>query len=132
MRLNKHQKVWIDRLKSGKTRKYKGALKAPKSNAFCCLGVACKLAGDDINTELDLAGHDEVYESLRLRSLVGEIDVKLVKPKWKWILEPYKDNWGCEQYSSIALADLNDSAKGISHKVIGEFIDQNRKAVFHG
>lgn len=119
MRLNQFQKDWIDILKSGKTRKYKTALKDPLRGAYCCLGIACKLAGEEMGTHADLTYLESVMAKLRLNTPNGHINWDLVRGEWQYL------NTGAK-----SLAGLNDADENISHKVIGEFIEQNPEAVF--
>lgn len=42
-----HRKQWIDALRSGNYKQGGGYLHRQDKDAYCCLGVACKLAGTD-------------------------------------------------------------------------------------
>lgn len=122
MKLNKYQKAWIDRLKSGKTRKAKKEL-ADGKGRNCCLGVAinvCKLEkmkrSKDRDSE-DLTDFPQTLKALNLNDHLGAIKSSKLNKKWKTRIE----------FNS--LVSLNDHTD-MSHKEIGEFIDQNREAVF--
>lgn len=129
MRLNKFQKAWIAKLKSGKSRKFKGALRDPERGAYCCLGVACKLAEDTISLyDLDLSNHNLVKNGLKLSSDQGDINIDKVKPEWLYLFE-YVNSSIIKFDNRRTLAELNDHGQ-VSHKKIGEFIDANRNAVF--
>lgn len=118
MRLNKYQKAWIARLKSGKTRKAIGRL-ADGKGGNCCLGVGintCKLekmkpVGN--SDDEDLTDYPKTLAALKLNSPGGAIDYSKLKT-WAFF---------------GTLVSINDLTN-MSHKEIGEFIDQNREAVF--
>lgn len=129
MRLNKFQRAWIAKLKSGTSRKFKGALRDPERGAYCCLGVACHLAGEPMHPDdVCLFGHPDVMNKLKLNSSMGQIDIDKVKPQWRSMLDLTDHTGNKAEYS---LASLNDYGQ-ISHQKIGEFIDANREAVFVG
>ena len=134
MRLNKYQYAWIRRLKSGKTRKCKNELNDGKGS-FCCLGVginSCKLEKISSRTIFDrsecLDGHEypQTYDKLNLKSEDGKFDWDKVSDKWKDIL---KEKGISKQQNFLIY--LNDDTN-MSHKTIGQFIDENREAVFKG
>lgn len=124
MRLNKYQKAWIARLKSGKTRKAKATL-ADGKGRNCCLGVAintCKLEKmpppeSELREDEDLSCFPKTLKALRLNDSSGTIKLSNVKLEW------------LDKISGSSLIEINDNTE-MSHKEIGEFIDQNRKAVF--
>jgi hypothetical protein len=121
MKLNKYQKAWIKKLQSGTTRKAKGQLF--KSNRACCLGVALQTCGLDEKKffifETTLSG-SETMSALNLRGEEGEFLYHKVSDKWKKIIGTEHGN----------LAGLNDNTK-LSHVDIGNFINENREAVFY-
>ncbi len=126
MRLNKFQREWIKKLRSGKTRKCVGDL-ANSSGGYCCLGVACRMADIPVIVlrygDGSLSKMETVQEDLRLKSDVGRIDLSLVKPEW---LERFKES-GVD-----SLATMNDcKSPRFTHEEIGKFIDENREAVFN-
>ena len=129
MRLNKYQKAWIARLKSGKTRKCINALNDGEGR-HCCLGVAintCKLERiERISSRSleDLYDYKKTLESLNLRDGEGHFLVDKISEKWKQVLENQESKEGLD-----SLIRLNDYTK-LSHRQIGEFIDENREAVF--
>ena len=47
---------WIEALRSGKYKQGRLALYEPYTEAYCCLGVLCKVAGKDHNPEDDIGG----------------------------------------------------------------------------
>lgn len=129
MRLNKYQKAWIARLKSGKTRKCTNLLNDGKGR-HCCLGVAintCKLEKIETRSSFrveDLYDYKKTLKILNLRDNEGSFLVDKISEKWKQILENQKS-----KESLDSLISLNDCTK-LSHRQIGEFIDENREAVF--
>lgn len=135
IRLNKFQKAWVDRLLSGKTRKCKLQL-ADGEGRNCCLGVAanvCKLEdirGTDHEHE-DLSCFVETMSVLKIKKN-GEYDESKVSEVWKEKLNDYYQK--CEvRYFEIdpSLMSLNDNTN-MTHKEIGQFINENREAVFCG
>ena len=130
MRLNKYQRAWIAKLKSGETKKAKRTLNH-KNGYMCCLGVGIKVCGlepmpstnltkrplEVINDE-GITYFPKTQSALGLK-IGGEFDITKVKKKWL----PIIDN--CE-----TLVGLNDCTN-MSHAQIGQFIDENREAVFY-
>jgi len=124
VRLNKYQKAWIARLKSGKTRKAKYTL-ADGKGGNCCLGVAinaCKLEKmppleSKLRGDEDLTRLPKTLKALNLNDPTGRIDLSKINPIWD------------EKIMCDSLIGLNDYTE-MPHKEIGEFIDQNREAVF--
>jgi hypothetical protein len=138
VKLNKYQRTWINRLKSGETKKAKGEL-IKNGGSMCCLGVAIKtmqplslkMCQDNNICTLNMNYFPEVYKNLCLRSDEGVLHVKMIKPKWIKIIEEATDRAtlltsGTSLYS---LTLINDNTS-LTHVQIGEFIDQNREAVF--
>lgn len=128
MKLNQYQYAWIRKLVSGTTRKAKGRLF--KSNRACCLGVGLMMCGldgkkDHINHS-DLFDCQSTIDALRLSDSEGSINKKEISSKWKLYLEEKGVNF--DDY--VTLATLNDSTN-MSHTEIGNFINENRKAVFY-
>lgn len=128
MRLNKYQKAWINKLISGTTRKAKGRLF--KSNRACCLGVGLQVCGVDKKSDHiedgSLIDCRLTTDALKI-NYEGTINLNLVSKKWKkQILEEtdFSDSDG------LSLAALNDYSNW-SHVKIGQFINENRKAVFN-
>lgn len=129
MRLNKYQKAWIAKLKSGETKKAKMMLNH-RNGCMCCLGVGIKVCrlepmpstGNNrpvgvVNDE-DLTYFPETLRALGLK-IGGAFDITKVKKKWLPMIDD------CE-----TLVSLNDTTK-MSHAQIGQFIDENREAVFY-
>jgi hypothetical protein len=62
---------WIEALRSGRYRQAEGVLK-DEDGAFCCLGVACDLAGVDLDlpylatTQFEQVGAGQLYTDLGL------------------------------------------------------------------
>jgi len=129
MRLNVYQKEWIDRLKSGKSHKKERQLFGSRTNSNCCLGVAAMVCHDkglcEINRSCVPTDLSEVapvvVEKLKI-TFGGEIDTTKVKKKWV----EYFDKKG---YDYNSLISLNDETH-MSHREIGNFINENRSAVF--
>ena len=67
----KFKKTWIKALKSGKFEQADGALYDRDAHGYCCLGVACKIAGVK---KSDLAGGDFINDEHRELS-----DIKVPK-----------------------------------------------------
>lgn len=138
MKLNKFQLAWINRLKSGKTKKSKGEL-IQNGGSMCCLGVAIKtmqplslkMCQDNNICTLDMKHFPEVYKNLCLRSDEGVLHVKMITPKWIKIIEEATDpaTFLTSGTSLYSLTLINDNTS-LTHVQIGEFIDQNREAVF--
>lgn len=136
MRLNKYQRAWIKKLKSGTTKKAVGAL-VQNGGSMCCLGVALRTLGPlswkECNTKLVFTLDPSVFPLefgiLGLRSEYGLFDQSKIKKKWaKLIAEITNDSKDDLSYL-YSLAGLNDLTS-LTHAQIGEFIDQNREAVF--
>ena len=133
MKLNTFQKLWVDTLKSGKTRKMKDQMNS-KNQSMCCLGVAVKVCeleslpsrkderefsfGLVLENE-DLRDFPKTKKALKIH-YNGKFKLSAISPKWRKRIGVWSN-----------LAELNDNTK-LSHKEIGEFIDENRKAVFRG
>lgn len=130
MRLNKYQKAWIAKLKSGETKKAKATLNH-KNGSMCCLGVGIKVCGlepmpptnltkrpSEVLNDEDLTYFPETLQALGLK-IGGAFDLYKVKKKWLPIIDY------CE-----TLVGLNDNTT-MSHVQIGQFIDENREAVFY-
>lgn len=129
MRLNKYQRAWIAMLKSGETKKARRMLNN-KNGCMCCLGVGIKACGlepmpstgnnrpPEVVNDEDLTFFPETLQALGLK-IGGAFDVSKVKKKWLPMIDD------CE-----TLVSLNDNTK-MSHAQIGQFIDENREAVFH-
>ncbi len=137
VRLNKFQLAWIKKLKSGTTRKAKGEL-IKNGGSMCCLGVAIKtmqplslkLCENAHVTSLDKMFFPDVYKNLSLRDAQGGFEEDIVKPKWIRIIdEATVPNHVGVMARPRSLAQLNDNTS-LTHVQIGEFIDQNREAVF--
>ena len=47
--LGPRQEAWLKALESGDYKQTEGQLHNPKTNSFCCLGVACKLMGNQLS-----------------------------------------------------------------------------------
>lgn len=130
MRLNKYQKLWIDRLKSGKTRKCQDEL-ADGKGGNCCLGVAINVCGLE---KMKPTGHREsenlddapkTMEALKIEA-DGGFDLDKLAPKWIERIEELNSS----MYPALdSLILLNDETS-MTHKEIGQFIDENREAVF--
>jgi len=130
MRLNKYQKAWIAKLKSGETKKAKTTLNH-KNGCMCCLGVGIKICGlepmpstnltkrplEVINDE-DITHFPKTRSALNLK-IGGAFDISRVKKKWLPIIDD------CE-----TLVGLNDCTS-MSDAQIGQFIEENREAVLN-
>jgi len=136
MQLNRWQYAWIRRLKSGKTRKAIGKLQEKGSQKRCCLGVGAKICGESIvdyyngncYNEEDLTDFDKTRNLLHINA-GGTFEFEEVSEKWKKkIIERLSGTAG----SLVTLNDGGEFSKGyaFSHREIGEFIDENREAVF--
>lgn len=131
MKLNTYQKLWVDTLKSGKTRKMKSQMNS-KNQSMCCLGVAVKVCGiESLPSRRDEHVFSLVLENEDLRDFPktkkalkihynGKFKLSAISPKWRKRIGVWSN-----------LAELNDNTN-LSHKEIGEFIDENREAVFRG
>lgn len=130
-RLNQYQYAWIRKLKSGTTRKCRGKLISKNSSRYCCLGVGAAICEDSRShwrEDVNLIDCRRTVNELCLHSVCGRIITRHVSDKWKRIL----DRHGIITDSShlaVELTQLNDDTH-MSHKEIGRFIDENRKAVF--
>ena len=134
MRLNKYNKAWIDKLMSGKTRKCKDQL-ADGKGRNCCLGVGinvCKL--EQIQSPLKAINEDltcfvKTMEVLKINSN-GQINFNKLTTEWKRKLKAIRKKSKLRNnfYSLIELNDYSD----MTHKEIGQFINENREAVFLG
>jgi hypothetical protein len=95
---------------------------------MCCLGVAVKVCGiEELPNRNEVEGlHNEDLDDFKLTgkaigvSGAGNIKKEYVKKKWLERIEPH-----------TSLVSLNDNSD-MTHVEIGQFIDENRKAVFHG
>jgi hypothetical protein len=122
-RLNKTQREWIAKLKSGKTKKATEQL-ADGEGRFCCLGVGARVCGvptKKMKGLADLEEFPEVMAKLGLRSDSGHIDSSKIVES----IEGFSKTTNVYGYR---LASLNDN--GWTHVEIGNFIDANRDAVF--
>lgn len=118
--------MWIKKLQSGTTRKAKGQLF--KSNRACCLGVALSECNLDKKSDFIKAKSlldTRILKFLNLRNEDGKIISERVKPKWRKLLSTMVKD-GNTVYS---LAWINDKTT-MSHVDIGNFINENREAVF--
>jgi hypothetical protein len=111
--LNQAQRTWIDRLKSGKTRKATDAL--TQGNGYCCLGVACRLAGIP---KVEMKGHEDLEE---FRQVVSSLNLRDDCGSFRTPVETGKQVF-------YSLATMNDG--GWSHKKIGEYIEAHPDNVF--
>jgi hypothetical protein len=147
LRLWKNEKIWLDKLLSGTTRKTTGNL--AHRGCFCCLGVAAWLIEEDDDwryEEPDTTGYRDkssdldtcptVKQKTRLKGRYGVINWGKVSGREKWrqiFLQNSMEVWFRKRMMStnpsITLADINDGTT-MSHKEIGQFIDENREAVF--
>ena len=59
---------WVDALRSGEFQQAKGVLHDLETNGYCCLGVACSLAVDDPNVDVEV----EIFEGHK-NAITGEI-----------------------------------------------------------
>lgn len=126
MKLNKFQKLWIDTLKSGKTRKLKGKMNT-LNQCMCCLGVAVKVCSleklPNRRVEVELDNEDLEDFILTAEAIgvydCGRIKTEYVNKKWFKRIGPHE-----------SLVSLNDNTD-MTHQEIGQFIDENRKAIFH-
>ena len=63
--MNKNAKAWVKALRSGKYKQGRGALRT--GDMYCCLGVACELAGAKTEKPNDLTvpyGYDGIFFTL--------------------------------------------------------------------
>lgn len=129
MRLNKFQYAWIKKLKSGTTKKAKGVLK--RGGRQCCLAVGICVVGERFTPkekiDLDPEHYPLTSEALGLNGPEGPIDLNKVSDKWKKEMENSK--MSIENIKCPLLTSLNDYTSW-SHVKIGQFIDENRSAVF--
>jgi hypothetical protein len=134
VRLNKHQRTWIKKLKSGTTKKAIGEL-AQNGGSMCCLGVALRTLGplswkkcqSTLVSTLDPAVFPFEYGILGLKGEYGPFDRSKVKKKWLKLIDEKIDP---DSFGHIdSLVAINDHTS-LTHVQIGEFIDQNREAVF--
>ncbi len=60
------KQIWVEALRSGDFKQTKRRLYNTKNNAYCCLGVACKVLGREITPEDDdkMPKRDSSYEWL--------------------------------------------------------------------
>ena len=132
-RLNKYQKLWIDTLLSGKTRKCKDSLSSLDGKSNCCLGVAIKVCGleklpsltersksylSENCSEETLKDFPLTYKALKLKDESGFFSKESLKGITDDDLPIMSD-----------LTSLNDDTK-MTHAEIGKFINENREAVF--
>jgi len=126
-RLNKHQKLWIDTLLSGKTKKCKDLLSSEDGKSNCCLGVAVKVCGleklsslterSKSSSEESLENFPLTLKALKLRDELGFFD------------ESYLKEAAYDDLRMNNLTSLNDDTE-MTHADIGKFINENREAVF--
>ena len=99
----KFKKTWIKALKSGKFEQADGALYDESKNGYCCLGVACKIAGVKKSKLIDGSfiqdNHRELSDIKIPKMLLGQNDL------------------------TSELADMNDSGK--SFKKIAKWIKKH-------
>lgn len=136
MKLNKYQRAWIKKLKSGTTKKAIGAL-AKNGGSKCCLGVGIatmrplswKVCEAQEVYTLQHKRFPYEYRNLSINGEYGELDINKIKPKWRKIIEDSILKNEDDLSYLYSLAGLNDLTS-MTHAQIGEFIDQNREAVF--
>lgn len=136
MKLNKYQRTWIKKLKSGTTKKAVGAL-AKNGGSKCCLGVGIatmsplswKVCEAEEVCTLEYRRFPSEYRHLSINGEYGKFDIDKVKPKWRKIIEDSTLKNEDDLGYLYSLAGLNDLTS-MTHAQIGEFIDQNREAVF--
>ena len=67
------KRKWVEALRSGEYKQGDSKLHDPKSDAFCCLGVLCKVAGADFGPYVGLDANDEYGDYDHVPVLGGEI-----------------------------------------------------------
>lgn len=108
----KFAKKWINALRSGKFKQCSGELKKHKTSEYCCLGVACAIAG--INKPL--------LNGVGLPTELTDKQQKTLPPFFRE--ESNGGNKDCLGYMS-ELADLNDNGK--SFKYIADMLERKFK-----
>jgi len=101
---------WIEALRSGKYQQGRGQLYSINNDNYCCLGVACEVAG---HTKNIIAHGYNVFIDAKKNRIIGN---KIVFPKIPTVL---KGSNGLPQI----LAEMNDS--GISFDGIADWIEDN-------
>lgn len=66
MELGPKQKEWVAALRSGEYKQGKYDLYTPKTNSYCCLGVAAKVVGATIEQMLKGGGYIEAEKQLAM------------------------------------------------------------------
>lgn len=114
MKLTKNQKLWIEALRSGKYKQYRGTLQADDS--FCCLGVACKVA-EEHGVEV------KYYDGYTLygHSLLHQ------KPVQEW-LGLFNDHGVPIDHSGVSLTSMNDH--GASFEEIADIVERYPERYF--
>lgn len=117
-KFNKWQRAWIDELKSGKTRKAKGALL--DGSKECCLGVGarvCRVCPAEIAGEGDLDSFPDVVEMLKLNDEIGSFS------------DPGIHNTRGRYFGT--LTEMNDGVTNrklqtgaLSHQTIGKLLEE--------
>ena len=94
--------MWVKALRSGKYGQAQGRL-AEAGNSFCCLGVLCSLAPQEVG---EFIGDLFIYTNSEGNE-AGERE-KLPRPVREW--SGVKGSYG-ERFTKFSLADLNDYGK---------------------
>lgn len=132
MNLGPNQKAWIAALRSGNYTQERGSLQ--NHFGYCCLGVACEVAGQDgitlsretaalqlhgssLNSQPEVQGHLGLLNSGG--AVCDEATMEDVKEVLEFILERYPESrvtktliqreWYNENAAAIQLTNLNDN-----------------------
>ncbi|MFI5404982.1 MAG: hypothetical protein ACHQ1D_00565 [Nitrososphaerales archaeon] len=121
-KLGPNQKKWIKALRSGKYAQGNGCLYDAELNEYCCLGVACEIAGmKKVEKFVDAMGSMTHYG--KEYSIAPKKVVKLLKLR-------YQDGAPKDSSNFDLLIDLNDD--GSSFEDIACTIEQNPEQYFTG
>lgn len=128
--LTRNQQKWVDALRSGKYTQATGALEIAGDRGNCCLGVACRLAEDDLKLKIDVVQDDHLKTTVV--SFNGEHSL-LPKDVQDWL--GLRTNDGETEIEdeegnthNISLADMNDG--GAKFTEIADFIEKYPEALF--
>lgn len=102
------KKKWVDALRSGEYKQGKIGLYNYESDAYCCLGVLCELAG------FEKLPKEDVYAVYNVGGVVSSVGLSA----------PFIDRIEFPPHEEGRLISMNDS-KGKSFSEIADYIESN-------
>lgn len=149
--LTENQQKWIAALKSGEYKQTKGHLQ--HYNAYCCLGVACRVVGGTLRIALQENGglddpklgespqekllgdsldyQPHVFEAIGLRTTLGCSDSDHPRfPEYEALFSKGGKYYNPEHKSFHCLVQLNDT-RGLTFEQIAEILETYPELFFN-